>query len=742
MTTSRANEKRGVSNGSNRDKSLEMAVAQIEKQFGRGSIMKLGENPQVSVDVIPTGSLGLDLALGIGGLPKGRIVEIYGPESSGKTSLCLHVVAEAQKVGGIAAFIDAEHALDVGYARNLGVNVDELLVSQPDTGDQGLEIADMLVRSGAVDVIVVDSVAALVPKAEIEGEMGDTHVGLQARLMSQALRKLAGNVARSNTLIIFINQLREKIGVMFGCFSYGTRVTLADGTQERIGQIVTQQKPVEVLSYNFETDRVEPRKVVSWFRNGKTDHFLQFTALKPSGNGKAQFAATPNHQIRTPNGWVEAKDLNVGDRVLMAVERRFSDFQWQVIRGGLMGDSALSRKVRNPEAILSGVRYRMGHGPQQSAYLEWKTSLFANIPMSRSVDEKGNVFADFTPLPELNELRTEVYGPQFLRAEEDDVLKPNSRRKKNFSWDYLKQLTPLSLAIWYMDDGHLDIRNESGTSGRIQICIQAMAPETRERVVQYLRDTWDLDVWDTSIRGKSILVFSKQAAEEFQRLIAPYVHPSMDYKLLPQFRVQFNLEPSFDEMEYVLAPTALVKADKKPLTQSMQRFDIEVEGSHNYFVDGVMVHNSPETTPGGRALKFYASVRLDIRKIENLKEGAEVVGSRVRVKVVKSKVSAPFRQTEFDVMYGHGISKEGSLLDTAVDHAIVSKSGAWYLYEGDQIGQGRENTKAFLAEHPDVYGEIEIKVKNALGFEGTAEEASAEEGEAIESQEENGKVPT
>jgi recombination protein RecA len=343
--------------GDEKQKSLDMTLAQIEKQFGKGSIIRLGETGHVAVDVIPTGSLGLDVALGIGGLPRGRIIEIYGPESSGKTSLCLHVIAEAQKLGGIAAFVDAEHALDVGYARNLGVNVDELLVSQPDTGEQGLEIADMLVRSGAVDLIVVDSVAALVPRAEIEGEMGDTHMGLQARLMSQALRKLAGNVSRSNTMIVFINQLREKIGVMFG---------------------------------------------------------------------------------------------------------------------------------------------------------------------------------------------------------------------------------------------------------------------------------------------------------------------------------------------------------------------------------------SPETTPGGRALKFYASVRLDIRKIENLKDGTEVVGSRVRVKVVKSKVSAPFRQTEFDVMYGHGISKEGSLLDTAVDHGIVAKSGAWFLFDGDQLGQGRENVKAFLSEHPDVYGEIEGRVKTALGVTGDGAPAPSEEAEDVE----------
>jgi recombination protein RecA len=199
-----------------KDKALELAIAQIEKQFGKGSIMKLGENAKLNIEAIPTGALPLDIATGIGGVPKGRIIEIFGPESSGKTTVALHIVAEAQKKGGIAAFIDAEHALDPAYAKNLGVKVEDLIISQPDTGEQALEIAEALVRSGAIDIIVVDSVAALVPKAEIDGEMGDSHMGLQARLMSQALRKLAGAISKSNTVAIFINQLREKIGVMFG----------------------------------------------------------------------------------------------------------------------------------------------------------------------------------------------------------------------------------------------------------------------------------------------------------------------------------------------------------------------------------------------------------------------------------------------------------------------------------------------------------------------------------------------
>jgi recombination protein RecA len=325
-----------------RDKAIDLAVSTIEKQFGKGSIMRLGENmAPPEVKVVPTGSLGLDIALGVGGVPRGRIMEIYGPESSGKTTLALHVVSQAQKLGGICAFVDAEHALDVGYARKLGVRTDDLLVSQPDCGEQALEITEMLVRSGAVDVIVVDSVAALTPRAELEGEMGDSHVGLQARLMSQALRKLTGTISKSNTLVIFINQIRMKIGVMFG---------------------------------------------------------------------------------------------------------------------------------------------------------------------------------------------------------------------------------------------------------------------------------------------------------------------------------------------------------------------------------------SPETTTGGNALKFYASVRLDIRRVGALKDGEKVVGNRTRVKVVKNKMAPPFREVEFDILYGEGISHEGDIIDLAAECGAVEKSGAWFGFEGERIGQGRENAKQFLRDHPDVAKKIEAKVLTHHGI--------------------------
>ena len=687
-----------------REKALDMALGQIEKQFGKGAIMRMGDGTQVAVSAIPSGALSLDIALGVGGFPRGRVIEIYGPESSGKTTVALHAIAEAQKLGGIAAFIDAEHALDPKYAGALGVDIESLLVSQPDTGEQALEITDMLVRSGAVDIVVVDSVAALTPRAEIEGEMGDTHVGLQARLMSQALRKLAGTLAKSTTCAVFINQIREKVGVMFGCFSYGTRVTLADGTQEKIGRIVSQRLPVEVLSYDPELDRVVSRRVTNWFDNGRTEDFRTVVVARATGNGRSsQFSCTPNHLIRTPSGWREAGDLQVGDRVLQAVDSRLSDQQWEVVLGGLLGDSELS-----PTRSGFGARLRWEHAGRQAAYADWKASLFANIGTSRTTNATAAVFHDMRPLPELAQMRAAVY----------------IGGKKVVSHDYLKRLTPLSLAIWYADNGTFTLRSKGqqqrirGGSGRSEICVEALEASSRVRLQEYLQDEHGVDVRLADSTGKAVLRFTAVGTATFHRLIAPYVHASMDYKLLPSLRGRFAVEPAFAAPRTVLVPMPVVEIRRKPLPGDRipHRYDIEVDGTHNYFVDGVMVHNSPETQPGGRALKFYSTVRLDVRRIESLKDGTDFVGNRVRVKVVKNKVAPPFRQAEFDIMFGEGISKEGSILDVGVEAGIVRKAGAWYTYEGEQLGQGRENARSFLRENDDVAAEIYKKVTEHLGL--------------------------
>ena len=686
-------------------KTLGVALQQIEKQHGKGAVMRLGDDVRPPIEVIPTGSIALDVALGIGGLPRGRVVEIYGPESSGKTTVALHAVASAQRAGGIAAFIDAEHALDPEYAKKLGVDTDNLLVSQPDTGEQALEIADMLIRSGSLDIIVIDSVAALVPRAEIEGEMGDSHVGLQARLMSQALRKITGALNQTGTTAIFINQLREKIGVMFGCFSYNTRVTLADGSTEKIGKIVNQRMPVEVRTYDPQTQSIVNRPVTNWFNNGPAEHFLQFTVAKSGGNGRSQFAATPNHLVRTPGGWREAGEVIAGDRVLVSETARLSEQQWQVILGGLMGDGHLAPNLRG----RSGVRFRMGHGAKQVDYLNFKSSMLGNIGQTRSVRANGAVHVDLTPLPELGEVREAVYWGD---------------GKKHLGEDYLKGLTPLALAVWFMDDGSFALCSKGrqtrtvGGSGRIQIGVESMSEATRARLVDFLQHTWGVDcsVRLAGARRKAVLTMTTAGSRVFMEMVAPYVHPSMAYKLLPEFQGRFAVEPEFVTPREVLVPARVLDVHIKPKSRSMHRFDIEVEGTHNYFVDGVMVHNSPETTTGGKALKFYASVRLDVRRIETLKDGSDAVGNRTRVKVVKNKVSPPFKQAEFDILYGHGISREGGLIDMGVDQGFVRKAGAWYTYDGDQLGQGKENARNFLKDNPELADELERKIKDKLGI--------------------------
>ena len=691
-----------------REKALEAALAQIDRSFGKGSVMRLGQEGRAPVEVIPTGSIALDVALGIGGFPRGRVVEVYGPESSGKTTIALHAVANAQRNGGIAAFVDAEHALDPDYAKKLGVDTDALLVSQPDTGEQALEITDMLIRSGAIDIIVIDSVAALVPKAEIEGEMGDSHVGLQARLMSQALRKISGALSSSGTTAIFINQLREKIGVFFGCFNYSTRVVLADGTTEKIGKIVNQKLPVEVMSYDPESGQTVPRKIVNWFDNGPADQFLQFTVEKSGKNGRAQFAATENHLIRTPGGWREAGEILAGDRVMVAEDVLLSDQQWQMVLGGLLGDGNLSPNRRGRR----GVRFRMGDGPKQVEYVDWKASMFGNVGQSRSERTNGSVHVDLQPLPELAELHDVVYFGD---------------GKKHITDDYVKALTPLALAVWYMDDFSFQERSKglqertAGGSGRAEACVDSMSPGSRERLASYLRDEHGVEcsLRQRGAKQQWVLQLTTAGTKRLQEIVAPYVHPSMDYKLLPGLRGRFDVTPEFVEPRSVPMPARVLDIHVKPQTESMHRFDIEVEGNHNYFVDGVMVHNSPETTTGGKALKFYASVRLDIRRIETLKEGTDAVGNRTKVKVVKNKMAPPFKQAEFDILYGVGISREGGLIDMGVEHGFVRKSGSWFTYDGDQLGQGKENARSFLRDNPDLANELEKRIKEKLGVGAT-----------------------
>ncbi len=684
-----------------RERALDLALTQIEKQFGKGSIMKLGEAAaKLHVDVIPTGSLGLDIALGVGGVPRGRVVEIYGPESSGKTTLGYHIIAEAQREGGQAAFIDAEHALDPNYAKAVGVNVDNLLISQPDSGEQGLEISEMLVRSGAVDVIVIDSVAALVPRAELEGEMGDAHMGLQARLMSQALRKLVGAISKSRTTVIFINQIREKIGVMFGCLHYHARVMLADGRTEMIGKIVNQRMPVEVSSYDPVAKNIQPRRVVNWFNNGNAEYFLQLEV--EGGPGRHCFGVTPNHLIFTPRGEVPAGQLREGDDVLAVVQDyRVTDDQLQVLLGGALGDGSL-RKVS-----VHSARFRVGHSEAQQGYVRWKHWMLE--PFSLRLGRIGNgIGFDTIPFPTLADLRASLYGADGERKVTASVL---------------NQLDARGVAVWYGDDGSFMGHFDRWGRGKAVLYNKSLDGDARQRVAALFER---LGVGTPHDDGRGFW-FSAEQTARFHKLIAPYLHPSIDYKLHPNLRGRFAWQPDLSDAHlngtrlaarsYRRAvPAKILRIHLKPFKRSMRRFDLEIEGNHTYLVDGVVVHNSPETTTGGRALKFYASVRMEIRRTENIKSGDEVKGIRARVKVVKNKLASPFRDSEVDIIYGQGISKAANILDVATAHGIVQRSGTWFAFGEMRLGQGRDNARDFLESNPELARDIDRRVRIAVGL--------------------------
>jgi recombination protein RecA len=711
-----------------REAALKGALTQIERQFGQGSIMKMGDDAyQVRVAAVPTGALSLDLALGVGGLPRGRIVEIFGPESSGKTTLLYHVLANAQKMGGICAFIDAEHAMDPAYAKRIGVDVDELLVSQPDHGEQALEIADLLIRSGAVDIVAIDSVAALTPKAELEGQMGDQTVGLQARMMSQAMRKLAGNLNRANTLCVFTNQIREKVGVMFGCMSYDTRVVLADGSTERIGKIVNQRMPVEVMSMDPETGEISPKRIVEYYNNGETDDWWTFE-IAGSGSGRRSFTCTPNHLIFTPDGEQPAAEIEEGDEVLAAVRHYdMTEDQMKLILGSLLGDGSLRF------ASTHSAKFRVGHGLKQREYCEWKHEMLA--PFANKIGQTGNgIGFDTIPMNQLTWLHEAVYAANGGRTVSDELI---------------EQLDERAIAAWYCDDGTFEGNYKRWGHGKATICAAGLSIDDRERVANRCEE---LGMGRPTLSGNNLL-FSGERTRQFQERIAPYVHPSLDYKLHPDLRGSFGWHPDTTDAHLngtrlksrtSLRPAAvkvLRKYRKTGTSRKRDRFDLQIEGNHTYLVSNVIVHNSPETQPGGRALKFYSSQRLDIRRIETLKEGTEAIGNRVRVKVVKNKVAAPFRQAEFDIEYGQGISSEGCILDLGIEHGIVQKSGSFFSYGDERLGQGRNNVKGYLRENPAVAGEIERKIYDALGVEPAAAPLAAVDQDADGGAEEEAGAP-
>jgi recombination protein RecA len=760
-----------------RDKALESALLQIERQFGKGSVMRLGEETRVPVEVIPTGSIALDVALGLGGLPRGRIVEIYGPESSGKTSLALHAVANAQKAGGIAAFIDAEHALDPDYAQKLGVDTDALLVSQPDTGEQALEIADMLIRSGAIDVVVIDSVAALVPKAEIEGEMGDSHVGLQARLMSQALRKITGALSQTKTTAIFINQLREKVGVMFGspetttggkalkfyasvrldirrietlkdgtdavgnrtrvkvvknkCLAEGTRVfDPATGLTRRIEEIVDGRLPVHVVSAD-KNGELSVREIRSWFDQGEQE----VIGLRLRDN--TELWVTPDHKVLTERGWRLAGELARGDRV--ARPRSFLGFgsyepmpsDHARLLGYLIGDGYVGGKT--PIHFINVEESLLQDAAKIAATLgcEAKPTGTGDIALSHRPGEKNGVLelcrraGIFGYLAPMKKVPPEFFAPEvsaevvsnliFGYFESDGYV--SREQTGGIRIGFTTTSEQLAQQIHW-----LLLRWGIGSS------VQRRDPRAqRGGLVKGRRISGKLPTWEVRVSGvenvaafadaipmwgpRGQVVTRELAALDgryrgSQRIYLPeeVVGPVLSHLeqrgVTPQLAAQMIGENAGDPrggMKVVLGASRMRRDRLQRLTDALDDPFLD-----QILADQLWFSRIREILPARRARTFD----VEAADLHNL----------VAEDVVVHNCAPPFKSAEFDILYGIGISREGSLIDLGVEQGIVRKSGAWYTYEGDQLGQGKENARNFLRENEDTANEIEKRIKEKLGI--------------------------
>jgi recombination protein RecA len=771
------NNKSSVERASDREKALESALLQIERQFGKGSVMRLGEETRVPVEVIPTGSIALDVALGIGGLPRGRVVEIYGPESSGKTSLALHAVANAQKAGGIAAFIDAEHALDPDYAKKLGVDTDGLLVSQPDTGEQALEIADMLIRSGAIDVVVIDSVAALVPKAEIEGEMGDSHVGLQARLMSQALRKITGALNQTKTTAIFTNQLREKVGVLFGspettsggkalkfyasvrldvrrietlkdgtesvgnrtrvkvvknkCLAEGTRIfDPATGLTHRIEEIVDGRLPVHVVSAD-KNGELSVREVRSWFDQGEQE----VIGLRLRDN--TELWVTPDHKVLTERGWRLAGELARGDRV--ARPRSFLGFgsdepvppEHARLLGYLIGDGYVGGKtpihfINMQESLkqdIARIATTLGCGA--------KPVRIDAVALSHRPGEKNGtlelcrragIHGHLAPAKKIPseffapEVSAEVVGNLIFGLFESDGYVSREQTggiRIGFTTtsEQLAQQIHWLLLRWGVGSGILRRDSRAQRGGLIKgrrISGKLPAWEVRvsgvENVAAFASaipmwgprgqvTTRELAALDGRYRGSQRIYLSGD-------VVGPVLSHLEHRGVTPLFAAQMIGESAGDPrggMKIVLGTPRMRRDRLQRLADALDDPFLD-----QILADQLWFSRIREILPGRRARTFD----VEAADLHNL----------VAEDVIVHNCAPPFKSAEFDILYGIGISREGSLIDLGVEQGIVRKSGAWYTYEGDQLGQGKENARNFLRENGDVANEIEKRIKEKLGI--------------------------
>lgn len=695
---------------------LNAALSKIEKNFGQNAIIKMDKEHIIECDTCSTGSLTLDMALGVGGLPYGRIVEIFGPESSGKTTMMLHVIAAAQKDGKTCAFIDAEHAFDPVYAKALGVDVKSLYFSQPDDGESALNIAEILVNSGAMDVIVIDSVAALTPRSEIEGEIGDSHVGLQARMMSQALRKLTPTVKKNNTLIVFINQIRMKIGIMFGCLHAKNKITFTDGRKFTIKEIVENRIEGNVWSYNEKTHQMEAKPIIDWHYNGDVNShrdYLKITAQNPKTKEKSKVYVTKNHEILTQKGWIEAQNLNIGDTVYNNSPSNY-DNVFGFIQGCLVSGYASVNMDYQLEFE------KTPHLPEK--YLNWKKQKMLG-------NEKNQQFVLSS-----------------IIKDENDLLKIFETSNNIIS--------DLAMSVWFTENGFLDeddefhlLVNLDDVELATKLSLLLNQNNYPNKVVSS-DDKYQILFTDSQ---KLIAVLSKYGNLEvlnelygLQDLVSYFNWKGLLH--VNQEHVKASKLEEYLASDNVSEVIKIEYMSKKSFNHEFGKYDITVKDNHNYLVGsanptstgGIIVHNSPETTTGGNALKFYASVRLDIRRTGQIKKGDEVIGNETKVKVIKNKVAPPYKEANFEIIYGKGVNISAEILDLSVKLGLVDKSGAWYSYNGAKIGQGKDNACVWLNNNPEVKDKLYETILSSNKKENLSDdmELTEEDKQEIASQEE------
>lgn len=679
---------------------LQQTMDEIEKTFGAGSIKLMGDDGILPVEAISTGIFPLDMALGIGGIPRGRIIQAKGPLSSGKSTVALHCVAEAQRQGFVCAYLDLEYALDPAYMRALGVDVDKLLFAQPETAEHTLEIVNRLAASGEVALIVVDSVSALVPRAELEGDMGDANVGLLARLMSQALRKIVASAGKTGTTVLFINQIREKIGVIYGCLSSHTVVPFTDGTSATMKEVVEGRMEQSVWAVDPKTHEVVAAPITNWFHNGQAASHEAFLHVSTGSigtlNGRQGGWFTKNHKILTKDdGWVAACDLSPGEHsVVTHYPSRLNGSYASFVYGCVIGDSHIKGKSATGALVLANT--------ENEEYQEWKLNLLqpviGDIKKTTSTNHGKEYCCYSTSFSvDLGLLRSEIGGA--------GCKYPSGVMKKS-------EFDDLSMAIWYMDDGSLSHNK----------CATISAKRLKNNVDEWdsiLRHMWSMGFEAQAYLSQGLLHISKESSPMFFTRISKFVPPSMQYKLPPEFREKyedFSLDCCDEERTHYV-PVIDVQLAAKHAGRDL--YDIEVGGYSNYMVGsnraGFVVHNSNETVSGGRALGFYASVDMDVRKGEPIKDSEnQIIGYRTKVKMVKNKVGPAYRVAEFDIIFGQGAPKANSLYDMAIETGVLTTSSGWVYLDGENFANGKAKSKERLANEPETYALIKKYVDEKL----------------------------